>query len=92
MISDALDKLAHYEELEKQERLIELPCRVGDKAFIIRELCDGTCDIVHCKNCNKKYYEICEKKFHMSEYEKMVFLTRAEAEAKLKEMEKDNAR
>lgn len=30
LISDALDKLAHYEELEKQERLIELPCRVGD--------------------------------------------------------------
>lgn len=25
------DKLAHYEDLEEQGRLIELPCKVGDR-------------------------------------------------------------
>lgn len=29
------DKLAHYEDLEEQGRLIELPCAVGDTVYLI---------------------------------------------------------
>lgn len=33
----ALEKLAHYEDLEEQGRLIELPCAVGDTVWYIKE-------------------------------------------------------
>ena len=31
-----LEKLAYYEDLEEQGRLIELPCKVGDKVYMIQ--------------------------------------------------------
>ena len=34
-LSKALDKLAHYEDLEEAGRLIELPCKVGDNLYAI---------------------------------------------------------
>lgn len=33
--TEALEKLAEYEDLEEQGRLKKLPCRIGDKAYII---------------------------------------------------------
>ena len=30
---DLIEKLAHYEDLEEQGRLIELPCSVGDTVY-----------------------------------------------------------
>ena len=33
-IQEAITKLAHYEDLEEQGRLIELPCAVGDTVWI----------------------------------------------------------
>lgn len=33
----AMNKLAHYEDLEEQGRLIELPCKLGDTIWIVRE-------------------------------------------------------
>ena len=30
-----IDKLAHYEDIEEQGRLIELPCAVGDTVYLI---------------------------------------------------------
>ena len=30
---DCAEKLAHYEDLEEQGRLIELPCAVGDRLY-----------------------------------------------------------
>lgn len=33
-ISDALKKLAEYEDLEEQGKLIKLPCKVGDKVYL----------------------------------------------------------
>ena len=32
-ISDALEKLANYEDLEEQGRLIKLPCKVGNTVY-----------------------------------------------------------
>lgn len=33
-IADVIDKLADYEELEEQGRLIKLPCKVGDTVYV----------------------------------------------------------
>lgn len=33
-ISDVIDKLADYEDLEEQGRLIKLPCKVGDTVYV----------------------------------------------------------
>ena len=35
-INDALEKLAQYEELEEHGLLLKLPCKVGDKAWYVR--------------------------------------------------------
>ena len=72
----AMEKLADYEDLEEQGRLIKLPCKVGDTVYLI-------------KNSEK----IVERKADMmfigvlwEEFGKEWFLTRDEAEAKLKEL------
>ena len=92
LVSDALDKLAHYEDLEQQGRLIELPCKVGDTVYRIFAYCDsesGAVCSVHTCPCDYKNYEIFEKKFEISDFDKFgktIFLNKAEAEAKLKEL------
>lgn len=73
---NVLQKLADYEDLEEQGRLIKLPCKVGDAVYLI-------------KNSEK----IVERKADMmfigvlwEEFGKEWFPTKAEAEAKLKEL------
>ena len=34
-LEEMLEKLSHYEDLEEQGRLIELPCAVGDTVYLI---------------------------------------------------------
>lgn len=93
----ALDKLAAYEDLEEQGRLIKLPCKVGDTVYAIGF------------NNNKPIiYESVVLRILITEKEivfdvkvdefginsqlkqsmlgKTVFLTKSEAEAKLKEL------
>ena len=93
--------LWHYEqaldeiiELLQSDRLVELPCDVGDKIY-----CDGKYFADHCKgkvmefivgdiNTNVCTYfrgEI-DMIFRFSDFGKIVFLTKEEAEAKLKEL------
>ena len=91
LLEDILEKLAHYEDLEEQGRLIELPCAVGDTVYWISES-DA------CLFCNSPCYERCEEgalkikeipfKLHMlNEIGEIIFLTKESAEAKLAEME-----
>ena len=78
------DKLAEYEDLEEQGRLLRLPCKVGDsmyrfgyadgKAYKVQKLVIRTL---------ANLVAIMES----GEFGKSVFLTREEAKAKLKEME-----
>ena len=89
-----LEKLAHYEDLEEAGRLIELPCKVGDTVWFIKnpcykaELIETEIEKVVLKNrglhikmaCNVSYETTCNS------IGKTVFLTKAEAEAKLAEM------
>ena len=72
---DAIDRLAAYEDLEEQGRLVVLPCKVGTPIYWINfNQHDG--------------YWIELGEFHLQDigvFGKTVFLTREEAEEKLKE-------
>ena len=74
-------KLKEYEDLEEQGRLIKLPCKVGDTVYHVVQ---GR--IVEVSNVDLFFLllSVVENRFNNS-----VFLTKAEAEQKLKEMESD---
>ena len=80
-IYQAIQKLAHYENLEEQGRLISLPCKVGDTVYHVVQ---GR--IVEVSNVDLFFLllSVAENRFNNS-----VFLTQAEAEQKLKEMENE---
>lgn len=76
---DAVDKLAEYEDLEEQNRLLKLPCEIGQRVYMIYQF------------CGKGAWEIEEHEIRLEDLEnigKTVFLTREEAEAALKELER----
>lgn len=72
-----IDKLAEYENLEEQGRLIKLPCKVGDSIYSVIE--DGL-TIIELKFSLDFYVR------RKNDIGKTVFLTKSEAEAKLKEL------
>ena len=93
-IRKVLRKLAEYEDLDEQGLLLRLPCKVGDRLYKIdyEYLGNIISDTVHSIHIlrNTVYLEM--KYWHdisLSEVGKTVFLTQAEAEQKLKEMESD---
>lgn len=72
------EKLGKYEDLEEQGRLIKLPCKVGTDIYYIFGIPNEMpCTIESCV-------------FELSDINKIgetLFLTKSEAEAKLKELE-----
>lgn len=74
----AAEKLAEYEDLEEQGRLIKLPCKVGDTVYHVVQ---GR--IVEVSNVDLFFLllSVDENRFNNS-----VFLTKPEAETKLKEL------
>ena len=73
-------KLKEYEDLEEQGRLIKLPCKVGDDVYYILGIPNKTpCAI---DKCTFEFPDIIE-------IGKTLFLSKSEAEQKLKEMERD---
>lgn len=98
-------KLKEYEDLEEQGRLIKLPCKVGDKVFLDfagfgKDIDEFTVKDFHL-DCFKDGettlfcdYESSDRtlsgQIDVIEFGKTVFLTKSEAEAKLKEMEGEN--
>ena len=95
---EAIDKFAHYEDLEEQGRLIELPCKVGDTVYFIKFAFSVakspiTAEILSIKIIDGEmiYTAITQdnsivRKFKSDAIGKTVFFTKSEAEAKLKEM------
>lgn len=74
-------KLKDYEDLEEQGRLIKLPCKVGTDIYYILGIPNETpCTIDSC------VFELSD----IHEIGKTLFLTREEAEAKLKELRGSN--
>lgn len=94
-IDDVIDKLADYEDLEEQGRLVKLPCKIGTKVYNITWW-DDVQEKVVVKG--KIYYrtihkhKVSKSAFGYTDIEeigKTVFLTKSEAEQKLKKMESD---
>lgn len=98
----ASHKLAEYEDLEEQGKLLKLPCAVGDKVYDLVLCNDGKYHIFEMKVCNispfgdlrkgkvwNVYLEDKYTKAYRSFYDfsKNVFLTREEAEAAMKNYE-----
>lgn len=76
-LAEWLTQLKEYQQLEKQGRLLKLPCKVGDDVYYILGIPNETpCTIDKCT-------------FDLSDINKIgktLFLTKSEAEAKLKEL------
>lgn len=96
-----LDKLAEYEDLEEQGRLVRLPCKVGDTVYFIKSMFTLLRKPQECQIENwsmyangaikfvTKYKDVGEKTFYEESIGKTVFLTLEEAEKALeKEMGK----
>ena len=95
-----LQKLAEYEDLEEQGKLVILPCNRGDKIYFIKSafsmahfpieakitrICGVDCDNDVMYSSITEYNKI-DRRFKSSDIGKTVFLTKSEAEAKLKEL------
>lgn len=97
-----LNKLGKYEDLEEQGRLLKLPCAVGDTIYRINigskepiismKICKVV--LISLKGCGYEIQIIChgeldfgETYYFEGDFGKNVFLTRQEAEDKLKESE-----
>lgn len=103
-LADWLEQLKEYQRLEEQDRLIKLPCKVGDTiwdidygmpcAYTITAFSFGECEEYICEPVAIKevlfYYANSSGSitgsFAESEIGETVFLTKSEAEAKLKEL------
>ena len=76
-----LEKLKEYQQLEEQGRLVKLPCKVGDNVWVIMTGMTG------------KHPVLFRQSFELSmlkHWGTSVFLTKSEAEAKLKELRYSN--
>lgn len=97
------EKLAEYEDLEEQGKLLKLPCAVGDTVYDIVLCDDGKRHIFEMQVCcvmpfgelrYGKLWNVYLENEHTKAYRsfyvfgKTVFLTREEAEAALKELQK----
>lgn len=93
LTNDEADKWNEHKRLEEQGLLLRLPCKVGTKVYAINRIIDYG----EVGDEATYSYSIIEREFQiymMMEYGelvfgKTVFLTQAEAEQKLKEMESE---
>ena len=73
MAIEALYKLQHYEDLEEQGRLIELPCKIGDTVYGSFQCYDGIkineCKVTGIRACklkaNSECYYIVDVEFNI---------------------------
>ena len=98
---NVLQKLADYEDLEEQGRLIKLPCKIGD--IIYRVNAGAKEPVIKMIVLQVNYKQLREDRiiiridamndndmgescYLLEDFGKNVFLTKSEAEAKLKEL------
>lgn len=85
-----IERLGKYEDLEEQGRLIKLPCKAGDTIYglhkaMVCELDTETIGISKMPS-GEILYLIDGWELDKGDFGKTVFLTKSEAEAKLKEL------
>lgn len=91
-ILNVATKLKEYEDLEERGRLVKLPCRVGDVVYVTEPtLVEAMCVRIQLDGdrngiwINAKEYPY-DRWISFKTFGKTVFLTKSEAEAKLKEL------
>lgn len=86
----AIDKLAHYEDLEEQGLLLKLPCKVGDECYVPNATFKRVFE-VYCISISKDKENIWVRCGNglMYIWNEEIFATKEEAEAKLKELENE---
>ena len=99
-LAEWFEKSKEYQQLEEQDRLIKLPCNRGDKIYFVKSafsmahfpieamvtsICGVDCDNDVMYSSITEYNKI-DRRFRSSDIGKTVFLTKSEAEAKLKEL------
>ena len=87
---ELLKELEEYKRLEEQGLLLKLPCKVGDKIYVIEDgyMYDFKIDNIDVRKENGEYiFCLAFMDFKANDLGKIVFLSEEEAEAKLKEME-----
>lgn len=86
-ISDVIDKLAYYEDLEEQGRLIKLPCKIGDKVWHIsgRAIKEDVISGIEY-SYDGMFYIWSNEDTWLGGFNDIVFLTKSAAEAKPKEV------
>ena len=103
-MAELREKLKEYEDLEGQGMLIKLPCKVGDKIFLDFAGFGKDVDKFTVKDFHLDCFEdgetilfcdyesndrILSGQIDVMEFGKTVFLTKSEAESKLKELKGD---
>ena len=94
----AFRKLADYEDAEEQGLLLRLPCKVGDNIYIIKPYGIEEASIAGISEaddidcfCFEIYIDPdCHEIIALEEFNDTWFLTKEEAEAKLKELRHNN--
>lgn len=71
-----IQKLARYEDLEEQGRLVKLPCKVGTPIYYVSKKVNGGWYV------GEYYFNLA----YINDFGKTVFLTREAAEAKKEEL------
>ena len=82
-----LEQLKEYKQLEEQGRLIKLPCKIGDKVWHISGMSikeDVISGIEY--SYDGMFYIWSNEDIWLGGFNDIVFLTKSEAEAKLKEL------
>lgn len=57
-IRDIINRLAEYEDLEEQGLLLKLPCKIGDKVYVVGSKC--LADLVSDEECDKNECDFCK--------------------------------
>ncbi len=87
------EDLNHIQDLieaEEQGLLLKLPCKVGDKIYVIEDgyMYDFKIDNIDVRKENGEYiFCLAFMDFKANDFGKIVFLSEEEAKAKLKEMD-----
>jgi len=97
-MADLRERLKYYEDLDEQEKLLKLPCAMGDTVYRVRKCEAQSCErcggYTWVGNCYTDYIgRIFVERFgyrHLDSFGKSIFLTREEAEAALESMEDRN--
>lgn len=93
-ISDVIDKLAEYEDLEEQGLLLRLPYPLGTEYIYFVDIKDRKVYKLDAEKIEvnmtpirkKILYTVDGYEFLFEDFEKAIFLTREEAEVRLKEL------